>query len=95
MGLEQQLQEFKEQFLRTAPAGHPALYEAKIEELRTRFATEAANIAIRLQDADLCSGGPFDGGPHATGSPARRPRLRRNACFAGSAEPEDFDHPCA
>jgi thiol-disulfide isomerase/thioredoxin len=42
MGLEQQLEEFKEQFLRTAPAGRPALYEAKIEELRTGFALEAA-----------------------------------------------------
>ncbi len=42
MGLEQQLDEFKEPFLRTAPAGRPALYEAKIEELRTRFALEAA-----------------------------------------------------
>lgn len=41
MGLEQQLEEFKEQFLRTAPAGRPALYEAKIEELRTSFAFEA------------------------------------------------------
>ena len=42
MGLEQQLDEFKEQFLRTAPAGRAALYEAKIEELRTSFALEAA-----------------------------------------------------
>ena len=42
MGLEQQLEELKEQFLRTAPAGRPALYEAKIEELRTSFALEAA-----------------------------------------------------
>ena len=42
MGLEQQLEEFKEQFLRTAPAGRPALYEAKIDELRTSFAVEAA-----------------------------------------------------
>jgi peroxiredoxin len=42
MGLEQQLEEFKQQFLRTAPAGRPALYDAKIEELRTSFALEAA-----------------------------------------------------
>lgn len=42
MGLEQQLEEFKEQFVRTAPAGRPALYEAKIEELRASFALEAA-----------------------------------------------------
>jgi len=41
MGLEQQLAEFKEQFLRTAPAGRAALYEAKVEELRTSFALEA------------------------------------------------------
>jgi hypothetical protein len=42
MGLEQQLDEFKEQFLRTAPAGRAALYEAKVEELRSSFALEAA-----------------------------------------------------
>ena len=42
MGLEQQLEEFKAQFLRTAPAGRAALREAKIEELRTNFALEAA-----------------------------------------------------
>ena len=42
MGLEQQLDEFKERFLRTAPAGRPALYEAKIDELRASFAAETA-----------------------------------------------------
>jgi hypothetical protein len=42
MVLEQQLEDFKEQFLRTAPAGRAALYAAKIEELRTNFALEAA-----------------------------------------------------
>jgi hypothetical protein len=42
MGLEQQLDEFKELFLCTAPAGRAALYEAKIEELRSSFALEAA-----------------------------------------------------
>ncbi len=42
MALKQQLEEFKEQFLRTAPAGRPALYEAKLDELRTSFAVEAA-----------------------------------------------------
>ena len=31
MGLEQQLEAFKQEFLRTAPAGRPALYEAKID----------------------------------------------------------------
>ena len=42
MRLEQQPAEFKERYLRTAPAGRAALYEAKIEELRTNFALEAA-----------------------------------------------------
>jgi peroxiredoxin len=42
MGLEQQLAAFKAEFARTAPAGRPALYEAKIEELRASFAFEAA-----------------------------------------------------
>jgi peroxiredoxin len=42
MGLEQQLAEFREEFARTAPAGRPALYEAKIEELRASFAMEKA-----------------------------------------------------
>jgi peroxiredoxin len=42
MGLEQQLEDFKQEFSRTAPAGRPALYEAKIDELRSSFALEAA-----------------------------------------------------
>jgi hypothetical protein len=42
MGPEQQLDEFKEQFLRTAPAGRAALYEAKIDKFRSNFALEAA-----------------------------------------------------
>jgi peroxiredoxin len=42
MGLEQQLAAFKAEFARTAPAGRPALYEAKIGELRASFAVEAA-----------------------------------------------------
>jgi peroxiredoxin len=42
MGLEQQLAAFKAEFARTAPAGRVTLYEAKIEELRARFALEAA-----------------------------------------------------
>ena len=42
MGLEQQLEAFKQEFLRTAQAGRPALYEAKIEELRSSFALETA-----------------------------------------------------
>ena len=42
MGLDQQLADFKAEFLRTAPAGQATLYEAKIEELRASFALEAA-----------------------------------------------------
>lgn len=42
MGLEHQLATFKAEFARTAPAGRPALYEAKIAELRASFAMEAA-----------------------------------------------------
>ena len=42
MGLQQQLDAFKAEFLRSAPAGRPALYEAKIEELRASFAVERA-----------------------------------------------------
>jgi peroxiredoxin len=42
MGLQQQLDAFKAEFARTAPAGRPALYDAKIEELRASFALERA-----------------------------------------------------
>lgn len=42
MGLQQQLDAFKAEFARTAPAGRPALYEGKIEELRASFALERA-----------------------------------------------------
>jgi peroxiredoxin len=42
MGLEQQLAAFRAELARTAPAGRPALYEAKIEELRASFAMEQA-----------------------------------------------------
>ncbi len=42
MGLQQQLDAFRAEFVRTAPAGRPALYEAKIEELRASFASERA-----------------------------------------------------
>jgi len=37
MGLQQDLDAFKAEFARTAPAERRALYDAKIEELRTRF----------------------------------------------------------
>jgi peroxiredoxin len=47
MGLEQQLAAFKAEFARTAPAGRPALYEAKIKELRASFVLEEA---IRIDD---------------------------------------------
>lgn len=42
MGLQQQLDAFKAEFARIAPAGRPALYEAKIGELRASFAVERA-----------------------------------------------------
>ncbi len=42
MGLQQQLDAFKAEFARTAPPGRPALYEAKIDELRASFALERA-----------------------------------------------------
>jgi peroxiredoxin len=72
MGLEQQLEDFKQEFSRTAPAGRPALYEAKIDELRSSFALEAAagvgsvSPDFRLPDlkgnfislADLLRSGP-------------------------------------
>jgi peroxiredoxin len=40
MSLQEQLDTFKSEFARTAPPGRPALYEAKIEELRASFAAE-------------------------------------------------------
>ena len=72
MGLDQQLADFKAEFLRTAPAGRATLYEAKIEELRSSFALKAAvgvgaiAPAFRLPDvkghpvslADLLRRGP-------------------------------------
>jgi peroxiredoxin len=42
MTLEQQLAVFRAEFARTAPAGRAALYEAKIEELRSEFASKSA-----------------------------------------------------
>src|SRR5580692_1922412 len=47
MSLEHELASFKAEFSRTAPAGRAALYEAKIEELRSDFALERA---IKLGD---------------------------------------------
>ncbi|MGH7040924.1 MAG: peroxiredoxin-like family protein [Acetobacteraceae bacterium] len=42
MGLQQQLDTFRAEFVRTAPGGQPALYESKIDELRASFALERA-----------------------------------------------------
>ena len=42
MRLQQKLDAFKAEFLRTAPAGRPALYETKIDELRASFALDRA-----------------------------------------------------
>ena len=42
MELQQQLEAFKAEFVRTAPPGRAALYEAKIEELRATFAPDRA-----------------------------------------------------
>jgi peroxiredoxin len=42
MGLQQELDACKAEFARTAPAGRPALYDAKIEELRASFALDRA-----------------------------------------------------
>ncbi len=42
MGLDAELAAFKAEFERTAPAGRPALYDAKIEELRASFARDKA-----------------------------------------------------
>lgn len=42
MSLEQELAAFKAEFARTAPAGRPALYEAKIDELRRAFVQRKA-----------------------------------------------------
>jgi peroxiredoxin len=42
MTLEQELAAFRAEFARTAPAARAALYEAKIEELRSEFASKSA-----------------------------------------------------
>jgi peroxiredoxin len=42
LGLREQLEAFKAEFIRTAPVGRPALYDRKIEELRASFAHESA-----------------------------------------------------
>ncbi len=40
MTLSEQLRDFRSEFERTAPAGRPALYEAKINELRANFSIQ-------------------------------------------------------
>jgi peroxiredoxin len=72
MGLQQQLDAFKAEFARTAPAGRPALYEAKIEELRSSFAKEGAIrtgdrapdfILLDAQGRDVSLGALLEAGP--------------------------------
>ena len=53
MGLDQQLADFKAEFLRTAPTGRPALYEAKIEELRAGFALVEAAVGVDARAPDF------------------------------------------
>ncbi|MCU0730435.1 MAG: AhpC/TSA family protein [Hyphomonas sp.] len=54
MGLEEQLTAFKAEFARTAPVGRPALYEAKITELRALFALhDAAAVNDQAPDFEL------------------------------------------
>lgn len=51
MQLEQQLAQLRAEFARTAPTGRPALYEAKIEELRSSFdLSRALGIGGKAQD---------------------------------------------
>ncbi len=52
MGLREDLDAFKAEFARTAPAGRRALYEAKIEELRNQFDPRTA-IGIDDQAPDF------------------------------------------
>lgn len=47
MGLSQQLADFRAEFAKSAPEGRVALYEAKIEELRSSFSQEQS---IKLND---------------------------------------------
>ncbi|RVT92130.1 AhpC/TSA family protein [Rhodovarius crocodyli] len=61
MGLDADLAAFKAEFERTAPAGRPALYDAKVEELRASFAADKA-----LKAGDTAPGFTL---PDATGTP--------------------------
>ncbi len=70
MGLSEQLAAFKADFARTAPAGRPALYEAKIEELRSSFArAEATGTGDRAAEFSL---------PDARGRPVSLSDLLRS-----------------
>jgi peroxiredoxin len=69
MGLQDKLDAFKSEFVRTAPAGRPALYEAKIEELRASFAAEKTpRIGDMAPDFSL---------PDARGNPVSLSELLR------------------
>ena len=57
MNLQQQLDAFKTKFVRTAPAGTDALYDAKVEELRTNFVLESA-IGLGDRAPDFHPSGP-------------------------------------
>ncbi|OZI23072.1 alkyl hydroperoxide reductase [Bordetella genomosp. 9] len=52
--LEQQLREYQAHFALTAPSGRPALYQAKIDELRSEFAFQSAlKVGDRVPDFTL------------------------------------------
>lgn len=60
--LKQELAAFRAEFMRTAPAGRAALYEAKIAELRAKFPlAEARAIGAEVPDFSLpdAKGGRF------------------------------------
>ena len=59
MSLQQQLDSFKAEFVRTAPAGRAALYDAKVEELRTNFVLESA-IGLGDRSPDFRLSDPND-----------------------------------
>ena len=59
MSLQQQLDSFKTEFVRTAPASRAALYDAKVEELRTNFVRESA-IGLGDRSPDFRLSDPND-----------------------------------
>jgi peroxiredoxin len=69
MRLQEQLDSFKSEFARTAPAGRPALYEEKIEALRASFAIEkTVHAGDTAPDFSL---------PDARGNPVSLMELRK------------------